>query len=126
MLFAGTGHGFFYTLDDGRHWTQFKEGLPAAPVSWIVVPRLWHDVVVSTYGRGLFLLRDITMLEQQDKVTADADLVLYAPRQVYREARSGSVDVNYTLKAAPKDSVKVEVLDTAGTVLRTVRAAGRA
>ena len=126
MLFAGTGHGFYYSLDDGQRWTQFKDGLPAAPVSWIVTPKLAHDVVVSTYGRGLFLLRDITMLEQQDKVIADAELHLYAPRPAIREARGGSVDLNFVLKAAPKDSVRVELLDGSGTVVRSVRAAGRA
>ena len=126
MLFAGTGHGFYYSLDDGAKWTQFKEGLPAAPVSWIVVAKNFHDVVVSTYGRGLFQLRDITMLEQQDQVVAAAELVLYAPRPAYREARGGSVDLNFVLKTAPKDSVKVEIVDAGGAVLRTVRAAGRA
>src|SRR5438128_1982756 len=72
MIFAGTGHAFYYSLDDGKRWVQFKDGLPAAPVSWIATPKLAHDVVVSTYGRGLFLLRDISMLEQQDKLIADA------------------------------------------------------
>ena len=58
MLFAGTGHAFYYSMDDGAHWTQFKDGLPAAPVTWIVVEPRYHDVVVSTYGRGLFILRE--------------------------------------------------------------------
>jgi len=128
MLFAGTGHGFYYSLDDGSRWTQFKDGLPAAPVTWIEVPKQFHDVVVSTYGRGLFQLRDITMLEQSDQVIADADLHLYAPRPAFREARSGSVDFNYTLKAAPGggDSVKIELLDAGGAVIRTMRTMGRA
>ena len=43
MLFAGTGRAFYYSLDDGTTWTQFKDGLPPAPVSWITdgaaVPR---------------------------------------------------------------------------------------
>ena len=53
MLFAGTGHAFYYSLDDGADWTNFKDGLPRAPVTWIVVQKNYHDVVVSTYGRGL-------------------------------------------------------------------------
>ena len=55
-------------MDDGARWTQFKEGLPAVPVTWIIVPKLSHDVVISTYGRGLFILNDITRLEQGDQV----------------------------------------------------------
>ena len=52
MLFAGTGHGFYYTLDDGVKWKALQTGLPAAPVTWVVVQKQAHDVVLSTYGRG--------------------------------------------------------------------------
>ncbi|HJQ21401.1 MAG TPA: hypothetical protein VJ867_13720 [Gemmatimonadaceae bacterium] len=129
MLFAGTGHAFYYSMDDGKHWTQMQTGLPAAPVSWIVTPKNWHDVVVSTYGRGVYVLRDITTLEQGDRVPSTADAVLFAPHPVYRLARGGSVNINYTLKAAPKDStdsIKVEIVDSAGTVVRTMKQRARA
>ena len=100
MLFAGTGHGFFYSLDDGRSWTQFNDGLPAAPVTWIEVQPQYHDVVVSTYGRGLYQLRDITRLEQQDLADANAAAFLYQPRPGFRQPRSGSAEFLYSLKAA--------------------------
>jgi photosystem II stability/assembly factor-like uncharacterized protein len=125
MLFAGTGRGFYYSMDDGRKWTQLRDGLPAAPVTWIVVPKNWHDVVVSTYGRGLFVLRDITTLEQSDRVLADADAHLFAPRPAHRLARGGSVDINYRMRVPSRDSVRVEILDSAGTVIRTLRQAAR-
>jgi len=125
MLFAGTGHAFHYSLDDGAHWKQFQEGLPASPVSWIVVEKNSHDVVVSTYGRGIYILHDITRLEQQDKVVADADVFLFEPHPGVRQARSGRVDLVFTLKAVPKDSVKVEILDAKGMVVRTMRTRGR-
>ena len=60
MLFAGTGNAFHYSLDDGKRGSAFKSGLPAAPVTWIEVQQRAHDVVLSTYGRGLYVLRDIT------------------------------------------------------------------
>jgi photosystem II stability/assembly factor-like uncharacterized protein len=126
MIFAGTGNAFYYSMDDGAHWKQFQEGLPASPVSWIVVEKNSHDVVVSTYGRGIHILHDITRLEQQDKVVADADVFLFEPRPGVRQARAGRVDLVYDLKAAPKDSVKVEIMDVKGTVVRTMRAIGRA
>ena len=126
MLFAGTGHGFFYSLDDGAHWTQFKDGLPAAPVTWIVVPKLWHDVVISTYGRGLFILHDITRLEQGDQVPTDADAFLYPPRSGFRQARAGSVDFLYALKSAPAGPATLEILDASGDVIRTIQPMGRA
>jgi hypothetical protein len=83
-------------------------------------------VVISTYGRGLFVLRDITTIEQSDKVVADADVVTYEPRPSFRMARAGSAEFNVRLKAAPKDSIKLEILDSAGTVVRSTRAMARA
>lgn len=126
MLFAGTGHALYYTLNDGGTWTALKAGLPAAPVTWVVVAKFNHDVVVSTYGRGLFVLRDITMLEQSDKVVADAPVRMYEPRTGLRLARSGSVDFTFAIKTAPKDTLTLEVVDSSGVVVRTMRASGRA
>jgi photosystem II stability/assembly factor-like uncharacterized protein len=123
MLFAGTGNGFYYTLDDGRTWTPFKDGLPAAPVSWIEVQAQYHDVVVSTYGRGLYQLRDITRLEQQADTTAPA--FLYAPRPGVRDARSGSAEFLYSLKSAAPGNVAIEILDASGAVLRRLDGSGR-
>jgi photosystem II stability/assembly factor-like uncharacterized protein len=123
MLFAGTGHAFYYSMNDGAHWVQFKGGLPAAPVTWIEMAPLAHDVVVSTYGRGLWLLRDITTLEQADQVPADAPVFLYSPRPGVRQARSGRVELLYRLNAA--GPVSVDILDASGSVIRTLTAAGR-
>jgi hypothetical protein len=125
MLFAGTGHNFFYSLDDGAHWTQFNEGLPHTAVSWIVVPKLWHDVVVSTYGRGIFILRDIAPLEQVAEV-ADADVTLYPPHPGYRQARGGRADITFALKTASPRPARVEILDSANKVVRTLQAPTRA
>lgn len=125
MLFAGTGHGFYYTLDDGAHWTAFNEGLPAAPVTWIVVPKRWHDVVVSTYGRGLYILRDIAPLEGK-QVAADKPLQLFPPHPGYRQARSGRGDITFSLAKVSPVPVRVEILDSTGTVIRAIRARTRA
>ncbi len=126
MLFAGTGHGFYYSLDDGGRWTRFKEDLPAAPVSWIVVSKPFHDVVISTYGRGLWLFRDITPLEQSDGPGSEAAVRLYRPPAGYRLGRSGHADVTFAVDSAPHDSVAVEILDSTGAVIRTMHAEARA
>ncbi len=125
MLFAGTGHAFYYSMDDGGHWTHFQTGLPAAPVSWIVVPKLWHDVVVSTYGRGIYIMHDITTLEQRDQVPANADVYFYAPRPGFRQARSGFAEFRFLARTAPRDSVELQILDSHGTVVRTMKQEGR-
>ncbi|HUK16631.1 MAG TPA: hypothetical protein VLW65_09455 [Bryobacteraceae bacterium] len=115
MLFAGTGNALYYSMDDGQNWKQIKDGLPAAPVSWIVVQKQAHDLVVSTYGRGIYIMEDITPLEQGAMEPSMTDAVsLIAPRAVYREPRGGRALVSYKLAAAPKGPVELEILDAKG------------
>jgi hypothetical protein len=127
LLFAGTGHALFYSLDDGAHWTQLQNGLPPAPVSWIATQKAYHDVIVSTYGRGLYVLDDVSPLEQMAAEKGDAAARLFAPRPTYRYARDGGQAwVNFTLASAPKGKVKLEVLDAGGAVIRTWQATAQA
>ena len=124
MLFAGTGRSFYYSTDDGTHWTELSAGLPHAPVSWVAVQRQFHDVVVSTYGRGIYVLDDITPLEQGGPATTEA-VRFYTPRPAYRWTRRGRAFITYSLKAAPHGEVQVEISDTAGSVVRELHAKGR-
>jgi photosystem II stability/assembly factor-like uncharacterized protein len=126
LLFAGTGHGFYYSLDDGDHWTPLQAGLPPAQVTSVVVQKQFHDVVVSTYGRGIYVLDDITPLEQMAQAGSEAAVRLFTPRPSYRFSRGGGrALLNYSLKSAPKDPVRIEILDLSGTVIRELRAQGR-
>jgi len=123
MLFAGTGRSFYYSRDDGGHWTELAAGLPHAPVSWVVVQKQFHDVVISTYGRGLYVLDDVTPLEQDD--TSTQNVQLFAPRPAYRCSQRGRALINYSLKTAPQAQVQLQILDREGKVVREIRTNGR-
>lgn len=120
MLFAGTGNALYYTLDDGESWKPLQTGLPHAPVSWIVVQKDYHDLVVSTYGRGFYIMDDLTPLEQgvmePDAVAESAKLV--APRPAFRIVRGGQALFSYWMKSPAARPVEFEVLDPAGAVVR--------
>ena len=119
LLFAGTGNALYYSLDDGAKWTMFDAGLPHTVVSWAVVQKQFHDLVVSTYGRGIYILDDISPLEQMAKEKSDAAVRLFAPRESYRFLHGGGVHVTYFLKAAPKDKqAHIEILDARGNAIR--------
>jgi photosystem II stability/assembly factor-like uncharacterized protein len=129
LLFAGTGNGLYYSLDDGERWTALQTGLPHAPVTWAVVQKEFHDLVISTYGRGLYIFDDITPLEQMAKKHSDAETVLFEPRPTHRFVQDGQAMINFSLKAAPKDpkeTIAVEVLDANGKVIRKVETHGHA
>ena len=133
MLFAGTGRAFYYSMDDGGTWAQFKDGLPPAPVSWVTVEPRFHDVVLSTYGRGLFILPNITLLEQtgQPAPPAPGTTKLYEPAPIVRLARSVFQQANrphfqLALAAAPAAPIKMEIVDASGKVVKTQMVAGHA
>jgi photosystem II stability/assembly factor-like uncharacterized protein len=117
LLFVGTGNGLYYSLDDGGHWTALEAGLPHSPVSWAVVQEAAHDLVVSTYGRGVWVLEDIGPLEQRALAKATGPR-LYTPRPAYRFTKSPGMTLSFELPAAPKTPAVLEVLDGAGAVVR--------
>ncbi|HMD06403.1 MAG TPA: hypothetical protein VKH63_02645 [Candidatus Acidoferrum sp.] len=121
LLFAGTGNGLYYSLDDGGHWTALQAGLPHAPVTWAVVQKEFHDLVISTYGRGLYIFDDITPLEQLAKNHFDAPTVLFEPRPAHRFVRGGQAMLNFSLKSVPKDPVEIEILGPDGKTIRKLK-----
>ena len=129
MVFAGTGNGLYYSMDDGGTWTSLQRNLPRAPVSWIVYERRYHDLVVSTYGRGLWVLSDITRLEDTGSVDAaaqPAETRLYTPRAGIRLARGGEAPFVFNLAEPPADPVELDILDQEGEVIRTFAVQARA
>jgi len=118
LLFAGTGNAIYYSLDDGSHWVALTAELPHAPVTWAVVQKQFHDLVISTYGRGLYVLDDITPLEQLAQKASDAPVRLFEPRQTFRLFPGGRALINYWLKSAPKVVPRIEILDSNGASIR--------
>jgi photosystem II stability/assembly factor-like uncharacterized protein len=64
LLFAGTEFGAFFTVDAGKHWVQLKGGLPTIAVRDMVIQARESDLVIATFGRGFYVLDDITPLRQ--------------------------------------------------------------
>jgi photosystem II stability/assembly factor-like uncharacterized protein len=142
LLYAGTENGLYVSFDDGAHWQSFQQNLPHAPVHWLTIQPQFNDLVVGTYGRGFWILDDITPLQQWQKQAQDAAAFLFAVRPAYR-FRSGikrdmspqavgggrnpdyGADINYYLKAeTPKDKVTLVILGSDGKQIRKLKPTG--
>ena len=84
LLFAGTENALYVSFDDGGRWQPLQSKLPHAPVYWLTVQEHFHDLVVGTYGRGFWILDDVTPLEQLTDSVRAAAVHLFEPRPAYR------------------------------------------
>ena len=77
FLVLGTDSGLFYSSDDGGHWTALKSNFPTASIYDVKFIKKDHDLVVATHGRGLFVLDDISPLEETGGEFAKSDFHLF-------------------------------------------------
>jgi photosystem II stability/assembly factor-like uncharacterized protein len=64
LLFVGTEFGAFFTIDGGQRWVKLKGGLPTIAVRDMVIQAREGDLVIATFGRGFYVLDDVTPLRQ--------------------------------------------------------------
>jgi photosystem II stability/assembly factor-like uncharacterized protein len=132
LLYAGTEFGMFISFDNGAHWQPFQLNLPNLPVSDIKVHH--QDLIVSTQGRAIWILDNLTPLHQLSSQVKTSDVTLFKPRDGYR-TRVGPTNLgpvlDYYLPSAPTTPVMIEILDAKGAVLNSynsetpVRSPGR-
>ena len=80
LLFAGTEFGIFVSFDDGAKWQQLKSGLPPIAVRDIVFQPQMNDLVIATFGRGIFVLDDYSALRELTPVRLRAEATLFPVR----------------------------------------------
>lgn len=141
LLYAGTENGVYVSLDDGARWTSMQGDLPHAPVYWLEVQPHFNDLVVATYGRGFWILDDLTPLQQTSAEILEGPVHLFDPRPAYRFANregrssqpgdpaagenppSGAM-INFYLGAGAQGGATVRIEREDGEVVRTLAARG--
>ena len=83
LLYAGTQAGAYVSFDRGDHWTSLQLNLPRITVNDITVHGT--DLAIATWGRGLWILDDVTPLRQMAAVRAStAPVFLFEPATATR------------------------------------------
>jgi photosystem II stability/assembly factor-like uncharacterized protein len=137
LLYVGTENGIYVSSDDGDNWQSLQSNLPHAPVYWLVVQEHFNDLVVGTYGRGFWILDDLTPIQQMTDSVRNMEAHLFASHATYR-FRPGTVPVtmsddptsgqnppygaaiNYYLKTVPSGDVKIRIENANGQTVRTL------
>jgi hypothetical protein len=68
------------TLDGGKEWKKFMNGMPSVRVDDILIHPRDRDLIVGTHGRSIWIADDISALEQIKPAAADKEVVLFDPR----------------------------------------------
>ena len=90
LLFAGTSRTAYFSLDGGRQWQPLSLDLPAVRVSDVEIQPDQHSVVLSTFGRGFYVLDDLQFLEQVGAAqVASESPYLFKPQQAWLVSRRG-------------------------------------
>lgn len=77
FLVLGTNTGLYYSQNDGESWTPLKSNFPTVTVYDVQFVKDSHDLLVATHGRGLFVMDDITPLEDFNSEIAKTDFHLF-------------------------------------------------
>lgn len=131
LLFAGTETGIWVSFDDGAKWQSLQLDLPTVPVHDMTIHG--NDLIIATHGRAFWILDDISPLRQMTAEIANGGVHLFKPETAVRfrgvgfrlpggvaageNPPSGAI-IDYTLKAAPKDAITLQILDSKGKVIR--------
>jgi len=127
LLYLGTENAIYISFNDGKNWLPLQNNLPYAPVHHMVVQPHFNDLVVGTYGRGFWIMDDITPLQQLTDAVTQSAVHLFKPRPAYRlHSIAGGprpipeAYVNYYLKDTPKGEVRVTILDESGQTVASM------
>ncbi len=143
LLFVGTERNAYFSLDRGKNWIKFNNDFPVVPVDDIAIHPRENDLIFGTHGRSIWILDDITPLEQLTREVLDSSVYLFdirpaamfttqfshvdffkgqfghkvyvAPNPLY-----GAI-INYYIKNDLKNDVTIIIRDISGRKIREIK-----
>jgi len=134
LLFAGTESAIYVSFDDGDHWQSLMLNLPNS--SYRDIAMHGSDLVIGTYGRGIWILDDYSVLRQLTPTIASEPAHLFEPADVVRVRRNVNYDtpfppevpyalnppdgviIYYSLASRPSSPISLDVIDASGAIVR--------
>ncbi len=139
LLFAGTEFAVFYSLNRGITWTKLNNNLPTVAIHELVIHPRDNDLIAGTHGRGIWILDDITPLQQLTDEVLSTEAHIFASRPAtkwlsiergcdyYRgdflfrgqNPPDGVVISNY-IGSTPEKEIQLEIAEIAGYLKKSV------
>jgi photosystem II stability/assembly factor-like uncharacterized protein len=135
LLYAGTVTSVWVSFDRGDHWQSLQLNLPASVMTDLTIHG--SDLIVSTYGRGFWILDDVSPLRQvRDVIASKRPAFLFKPEPASRARWDNTQDtplppemkvgdnppegaiLDYYLVAASPGKITLTISDGAGHIIR--------
>jgi photosystem II stability/assembly factor-like uncharacterized protein len=134
LLYAGTEKRVYVSFDGGANWQSLQQNLPVTSMRDIDVHG--DDLVLATFGRGFWILDDISALRQMDESASQSAATLFKPAVAYRIRPGGFLStplpkdepqasnppygalIDYYLKADVSTPVMLEIVNAQGQSVR--------
>jgi len=145
LLYLGTEFGLFVSLDGGQEWQRFQNGLPTVRIDDILVHPRDNDLVVGTHGRSIWIIDDISPLQQLTPEILAGGAYLFEVRSAVRwlsdTQKNITVDgekefqaqnppagtaISYYLPDDLVGEVALTITERSGEVVRTLTGPGQA
>jgi hypothetical protein len=146
VLYAGTQRGVWISFDRGNRWHSLRLNMPASAIYDLEIQPDRNDLVVGSHGRGVWILDDLSPLQQLTAVQAQT-AALFNPRPAFRmfavspittslygpeiavpdnifvgqNAPTGAI-ISYYLSQAQQSLPTLDVSDAGGRVVRHLKA----
>jgi photosystem II stability/assembly factor-like uncharacterized protein len=136
LLFIGTEFGIYFSIDDGKSWTKLNKNMPTVAVQDIVIHPRDNDLIAGTHGRGIWIMDDITPLQQLTPEILASEAYLFKNRPATKWLRistgggggslyyrgenpqSGSAYIHYYLGQQATGPIQIEISDITGNLKR--------
>jgi hypothetical protein len=89
ILYVGTDHGVYVSLDRGKTFMAFNEGLPAVAVHDLVIHPRENDLVIGTHGRSIYIA-NISHVQDLQKFAEKEKIKLFALAEISFSERWGT------------------------------------
>jgi hypothetical protein len=145
ILYVGTEYGFFVSLDAGKTWKRFMNGLPTVRIDDVIVHSRDSDLILGTHGRSIWIMDDISPLQKMTPEATSADVTVFEPRagtlrvdDIRERSYMGGAknfsgqnpeegtEISYHLKGAGAADVTVTISDVMGRTVRELKGTNRA
>lgn len=139
LLFVGTEFGLFASVDRGANWTQLRLNLPTVPIDDILIHPRENDLILGTHGRSVWVMDDITPLQQMNDAVMSSSIHLFdlrtavmyrtwnnkaltSDKAFYGQNPPNGALINFYLKEplGEKETVVITIQDAAGQAVTTV------